>query len=97
MPKFTLPKPSKKVQKTEEAITALDEYYPHTVHLPANSLIIKSLSVGDNVEVKLVGKVEMLEERKSKRKDRAEFSITLESVEAYGSQSLDSLTEDDDA
>ena len=103
MPKYTLPalqKPEKTagIMDCESSIET-DPWY-RKVNIIASKEIVESLTIGEEVDVKLTGKVVGLEAREREGStDRHEFEIELSSVETYAETELEkfnnSLDEDD--
>lgn len=88
MPKFKVPKSKEKGMGSVDPMP----FMPHT-YLPANSAILKQLSVGDEIKVELVGKVTRLS---MSEKDVGEFSLEINTVEAYPKNEYEELSKDEE-
>ena len=95
MPMYKIPKP-KKVEESD-VLTSPFMGRP-SVYLPANSEIIESLEIGQEIEVMVKGKVVGLESRKreGEPEDFNEFNIELTSVEAYSENEFEKMSRDED-
>jgi hypothetical protein len=80
-----------------EAATPAKRKYRPTVYFPISKEILNTLEVGQDVEVLLKGKVEMLESRESLGgKQKAEMRLEIHEVAAYAEGEFEKLSRDDD-
>lgn len=98
MPKYELPE--LKEYKSEVGISDYDpvenDRWFRQIRLPVNKAIIDVVKVGDEVEVKLKGKVVSTEARETERgKPRHEMEIELMEIESYAEENEFSELADD--
>lgn len=99
--KYTLPELKSEKSPAVEVDVAYDslEHDPwlRQVRILASKEQVDALTVGDNIEVKLVGKVSRLESSQTEKGSaRNEFELELISVETPETNEFAALVEDDD-
>ncbi|MHB0978388.1 MAG: hypothetical protein ACYC1K_03265 [Minisyncoccota bacterium] len=87
MPKFKVPKHKDKKMGSIDPMP----FMAHT-YLPANTSMLKQLNVGDEIKVELTGKVTRLS---MNEKDVGEFSLEIDTVEAYPKNEYEELSKDE--
>lgn len=70
-----------------------DEYYDNTVYLPVVPEQVSGLKVGQEVEVVLRGKLEMVSSREDSGRSTAELRIVLSSSEVKDSEQMSAVDE----
>jgi hypothetical protein len=87
MPRYVLPKPSKKQdENTLGAMPVEDSSWRRRINVPANKAITDSLKTDEIVRITLVGRVKSIESRSSTEGgDSGSVELDTDSVEVYPS------------
>lgn len=82
MPSYKLPK--EEHSKEDDMASGMSpDMYQRMITIPANSKILNSLSLGDKVEVILMGEVTRLEQVESEEYANEQFEVKVTEVMAY--------------
>lgn len=84
MPTYKLPPEKKHKSSDSEAVLAesLDEY-DRSIRVPVNTEILDALSVGDKVDIKLMGEVTETSKRDSPDYKSRSITVKVSQVDAY--------------
>lgn len=86
MPTYVLPKLKKRKESSNDSPVASsieNDQWRRQIQIPANSAILKSMSVGDEVEVTLKGKVTEITSKEGTEYKEQSFDVEVKSVSAY--------------
>jgi len=98
MAKYNLPALPKKKEPKGIDVPAMvyPDEYDRSVRIPITKEMIEAMTVGETVEIVLIGKVKGLESRDvEKGKNRAEVNLEITSVETEETNEFTKLAEDD--
>ncbi len=104
MPKYTLPKLKEGNTHHEDKLATESEEddfprrWDREIRIPVSAEILKTLKVGESVDVLLTGKVEgLINEEHEKGRNRTEMTLHITAVEAYSDDNeFAELSKEDD-